>query len=146
MVLSTLVDAALATLQISREVPDQLQITVETLPMVIGDPVLLQQVFINLLDNAVKFSRDRTPACIRIGQQANGVLFIQDNGVGFNMAHADKLFSPFQRLHRSDMFAGTGIGLAIVQRIIHRHGGNIWVESQPNQGTTFFFTLSDPEN
>ncbi|NEQ45114.1 MAG: PAS domain S-box protein [Leptolyngbya sp. SIOISBB] len=127
------------------EVPDtpleQLQIMVDNLPTVQGDAALLQQVFSNLLGNAVKFSRDRTPAIIHIGQRADGTCFVRDNGVGFDMAYADKLFSPFQRLHKSDKFQGTGIGLAIVSRIIHRHNGQIWAESEPNRGTAIYFSL-----
>jgi PAS domain S-box-containing protein len=122
--------------------PEQRQITVEELPTVQGDPTLLQQVFSNLISNAVKFSRDRSPAIIHIGQRAaDGAIFIRDNGVGFDMAYADKLFSPFQRLHKPEEFQGTGIGLAIVNRIIHRHGGQIWVESAIEEGTTFYFIL-----
>jgi PAS domain S-box-containing protein len=140
--LEPLVEQAIDLLE---EVPledgDRLQITLDPLPTVQGDPVLLQQVFSNLIENALKFSRDRRPALIHIGQRPDGVFFVQDNGVGFDMTYADKLFSPFQRLHRQEEFKGTGIGLAIVNRIIHRHGGHIWAESAIDQGTTFFFTL-----
>jgi len=140
--LMTLVHQALNLLNLTQTDPKTRQITIEALPLVKGDATLLQQVFTNLLDNAAKFSRDRQPAQIYIGQRAeDGAIFIRDNGVGFDMAYADKLFSPFQRLHGQTEFTGTGIGLAIVQRIIHRHGGQIWVESALNQGTTFFFTL-----
>jgi PAS domain S-box-containing protein len=119
-------------------------LTVQPLPRVEGDGTLIQQVFVNLLENAVKFSRDRTPAQITVGCRRDGVLYVQDNGVGFDMTYADKLFSPFQRLHPAKTFPGTGIGLAIVQRIIHRHQGQIWVESTPNAGTTVFFTFGTP--
>ncbi|MEM6520198.1 MAG: PAS domain S-box protein [Cyanobacteria bacterium P01_C01_bin.70] len=120
---------------------DNLHITVDELPLVCGDATLLQQVFSNLIGNAVKFSRDRTPAVIHVGHQDGGTFFIQDNGAGFDMTYADKLFSPFQRLHKQGEFQGTGIGLAIVNRIIHRHGGRIWAASEINHGTTIYFTL-----
>jgi light-regulated signal transduction histidine kinase (bacteriophytochrome) len=113
------------------------------LPIVLGDATLLLQVFVNLLDNARKFSRDRRPAQIEIGTLADGTIFVRDNGVGFQMEYADQLFGAFQRLHSQSEFEGTGIGLAIVQRIVHRHGGTIWAESQPNQGTTFFLRIGN---
>lgn len=140
--LEPLVEQAIALIEVSAADAQRLQIHIEALPTVQGDSVLLQQVFTNLIHNAVKFSRDRSPAIIRIGQREDGALFVADNGVGFDMAYADKLFSPFQRLHREKDFPGTGIGLAIVSRIIHRHGGHIWAESGIGQGTTFCFTLS----
>lgn len=140
--LRPLVDQALEVLTAVPNTPAaQLQITVDDLPTVYGDAALLQQVLSNLIGNAVKFSRDRTPAIIHIGQQADGTYFVRDNGVGFDMTYADKLFSPFQRLHKPDEFQGTGIGLAIVNRIIHRHHGQIWAESEPNRGTTIYFSL-----
>ncbi|MEL6398576.1 MAG: PAS domain S-box protein [Cyanobacteria bacterium J06626_4] len=142
--LEPIVEQAIALIQdVSEHDRDRLQITIEALPMVNGDATLLEQVFSNLIGNAVKFSRDRTPAVIQIGQRtADGAIFVRDNGVGFDMTYADKLFSPFQRLHKSEEFEGTGIGLAIVNRVIHRHGGRIWAESTVGQGTTFYFTLS----
>ncbi|MDB9528271.1 PAS domain S-box protein [Oscillatoria sp. CS-180] len=145
--LDPLVNHAIALLEDSPENnPDRLQITVAPLPTVHGDVALLQQVFTNLISNAVKFSRDRTPAKIHIGQRSTDhAFFVRDNGVGFDMTYADQLFSPFQRLHRQDAFQGTGIGLAIVSRIIHRHEGSIWAESSVNQGATFFFTLPQVE-
>ena len=87
---------------------------------------MLQQVFSNLISNAVKFSRGRTPATIVIEALPDGTIFVKDNGVGFQMEYADRLFGAFQRLHSQREFEGTGIGLAIVQRIIHRHGGTVW--------------------
>jgi PAS domain S-box-containing protein len=114
------------------------------LPEARADPLLLKLVFSNLLANAIKFTRDRDPARIEIGAlhfPEQEVYFIRDNGVGFDMQYADKIFGVFQRLHTSSEFEGTGVGLAIVQRIIHRHGGKIWVESRIGEGTTFFFTL-----
>jgi signal transduction histidine kinase/CheY-like chemotaxis protein len=114
------------------------------LPVVDCDSFLTKMVLANLLSNAVKFTRPRKPAVIQIGQMGEGnqpVIFVRDNGVGFNMKYADKLFGVFQRLHRKEDFDGTGIGLATVQRIIHKHGGRIWAEAEPDLGATFYFTL-----
>jgi len=118
---------------------------IEHLPEANCDPGLLKLVFVNLVSNAVKFTRSRQPAVIEVGtRQADGttIFFVRDNGVGFDLKYADKLFGVFQRLHRQEDFEGTGIGLATVQRIVHRHGGKIWAESELGQGTTFFFTLA----
>ena len=123
------------------ETPESVEFTIGDLPMVTGDPTLLQQVLSNLISNAVKFTRDRTPATIVIDALPDGTIFVKDNGVGFPMEYADRLFGAFQRLHSQREFEGTGIGLAIVWRIIHRHGGRIWAESLPNQGATFYFKL-----
>ena len=146
--ISTLVEHAIALVKSQTAGTDRLiEFEVGDLPTVMGDAALLQQVFSNLIDNAVKFSRDRQPARIAVGRLENGTIFIKDNGVGFDMEYADQLFGAFQRLHSQKAFEGTGIGLAIVQRIIHRHGGTIWAQSQPDQGTTFYFTLSQsPED
>jgi PAS domain S-box-containing protein len=115
------------------------------LPAGYGDRAMLKVAFLNLISNAVKFSRQRARAEIAIGStggQHNQIeIFIRDNGAGFDMRHADKLFGVFQRLHLSEEFEGTGIGLATVQRIIHRHGGNIRAEAALDQGATFYFTL-----
>ncbi|MEG4497876.1 PAS domain S-box protein [Microcoleus sp. F10-C6] len=123
------------------QTPHCVEFAVGNLPTVTGDPTLLQQVFSNLISNAVKFSRGRTPATIVIDGLPDGTIFVKDNGVGFPMEYADRLFGAFQRLHSQREFEGTGIGLAIVQRIIHRHGGTIWAESVPSQGATFYFKL-----
>jgi signal transduction histidine kinase len=112
------------------------------------DPGLMKQVFANLLSNAAKYTRKREHTVIQIGQTSqNGeqVIFIRDNGVGFEMQYADKLFGVFQRLHKARDFEGTGVGLAIVQRIIRKHGGRIWAEAVVDQGATFYFTLGTPE-
>lgn len=124
----------------------EITFTLQTLPVCRADPSLLRQVFANLLGNAIKFTRPRAHAHIEVNAQTqNGqtVYFVQDDGAGFDMEYANKLFGVFQRLHNETEFEGTGVGLAIVQRIIHRHGGRIWVEAQPNQGATFYFILPE---
>jgi PAS domain S-box-containing protein len=118
------------------------------LPFADCDPGLTKQIFVNLLSNALKFTRPRRRAIIEVGQsevQGETAVFVRDNGVGFSMKYADRLFGAFQRLHRQEDFEGTGVGLATVQRIVHKHGGRIWAEAVLDQGATFFFTLSPPE-
>jgi PAS domain S-box-containing protein len=118
---------------------------VSSLPTVECDAGLMKQVFWNLIANAVKFTAARERSFIEIGkakEDGTNVFFIRDNGAGFNMKYADKLFAPFQRLHSQEEFAGTGVGLAIVQRIILKHNGRIWADAEANHGATFFFTLN----
>jgi light-regulated signal transduction histidine kinase (bacteriophytochrome) len=120
-------------------------INVGALPDCEADPSLLKQVWLNLLANALKYTRKRDSAVITIGsRQENGTgsYFVQDNGAGFDIKYAEKLFGVFQRLHLADDYEGTGVGLALVQRIVHRHGGKIWAEASVNLGATFHFTLA----
>jgi light-regulated signal transduction histidine kinase (bacteriophytochrome) len=122
-----------------------LTLKIGKLPEVLADETLIYQVILNLLSNAVKFSSRKEQAIIEIGsfnQENNCVYFVKDNGVGFDMKYAEKTFEVFHRLHSAEDFSGTGIGLAIVKRIITMHNGNIWVESEIGKGTTFFFTIS----
>jgi PAS domain S-box-containing protein len=117
---------------------------IETLPTMNCDPRLIKLVFVNLLSNAAKFTRKQPAAVIEVGTRVcsgSPAIFVRDNGVGFDPRYADKLFGVFQRLHRQEDFEGTGVGLATVSRIVHRHGGEIWAESKLNAGATFFFTL-----
>jgi light-regulated signal transduction histidine kinase (bacteriophytochrome) len=114
------------------------------LPSAVGDHQMIRQVLINLFSNAIKFTKHQQPAKIEMGATEEGdenVYYIKDNGVGFDMNYSNKLFGVFQRLHSVEEFEGTGVGLAIVQRVIQRHGGRVWAEADLNQGATFYFTL-----
>lgn len=122
----------------------QVEVRAGDLPDCIGDPSLLKQVFVNLLSNAFKYTRHREKAMVGVGctqQDGANTYFVRDNGAGFDMRYADKLFVVFQRLHASNEFEGTGIGLSIVHRIVRRHGGRIWAEAEVDKGATFYFTL-----
>src|SRR5438094_249386 len=122
----------------------RVQIAIGDLPACQADPALLKHVWMNLMSNALKYTRKQEVAVIEVGsrEQAGAcVYFVKDNGVGFDMQYVDKLFGVFQRLHRAEDYEGTGVGLAIVQRVIHRHGARVWAEGAINQGATFFFTF-----
>jgi PAS domain S-box-containing protein len=141
--LSSLIDQVLTNVR--AEITDRdIEWRVDSFPPVVCDPGLMHIVFTNLLSNAVKYTRPRKKTVIEIGHMvADGqlVIYVRDNGVGFNMKYADKLFGVFQRLHRAEEFEGAGIGLATVQRIIRKHNGRVWGESAAGAGATFFFTL-----
>jgi light-regulated signal transduction histidine kinase (bacteriophytochrome) len=139
--------------EVAREVFDMLQagganpsarLNVGTLPGAKGDRTLIREVFVNFLTNAIKYARSETETVIEITGKTNGeenIYSIKDNGIGFDMKYKDKIFGVFQRLHSSDEFEGTGVGLALVQRIVHRHGGRVWGEGKVDEGTTFYFSL-----
>ena len=131
----------LAALEPGRE----LRLALAPLPPVRGSEAMLRQVWVNLLSNALKFTSGCAVAQIEIGTRddADGgvVYFVKDNGAGFDMRYADKLFGVFQRLHTQEEFTGTGVGLALVQRIVARHGGRIWAEAEVGRGAAFFFTI-----
>lgn len=146
--LSSLLDEAIGDLQ-PEMAGREIEWRIGKLPFVECDPILLKQVFANLLSNALKFTRTRERAVIEVGettQDGRAVIFVRDNGVGFSMKYVDKLFGVFQRLHRPEDFEGTGIGLATVQRIVHKHGGRVWAEGELNKGATFYFTLEAAES
>ncbi len=141
---SPLIQAVLDDLKDERKGRD-VRVTVGQLPHCHADPLLLSQVYFNILSNALKFTRSRDPVLIDIGafeKQGKPVFYVRDNGIGFDMKYNEKIFSPFQRLHTLGEFEGTGVGLAIVQRIITRHGGAVWAESEEGKGAAFYFTLS----
>jgi len=120
------------------------EVAIGELPSVNADAVLLRQVFVNLVANAFKFTRGRDEARIDIGCREQGgerVFFIADNGIGFDMLYADQLFKVFQRLHRAEDYEGSGLGLALADRIVRRHGGRMWAEGEEGAGATFYFTL-----
>jgi light-regulated signal transduction histidine kinase (bacteriophytochrome) len=121
-----------------------IEISIGDLPVCQSDPSLLRVLYMNLISNALKFTSKCDNIFIEIGcknEDGEHVYYVKDNGVGFNMKYADKLFRVFQRLHRADEYEGTGVGLANVQRIVQRHGGRIWVTSEVNKGTAFYFIL-----
>lgn len=127
----------------------QIEFKVNDLPSVFIDYALFRQVMLNLIGNAIKYTKHRTPSMIEIGclqQEEQLIFFVRDNGAGFDMQFADRLFGVFQRLHRDDEFEGTGVGLAIVQRIIYRHGGKIWAEAEVEKGAAFYFTIGETQN
>ena len=119
------------------------------LPEVHGDPAMIRILFMNLLSNALKYSRMRSPAVIEVGTEKSPdgktVIFVKDNGAGFDMKYSDKLFGVFQRLHSADEFEGTGIGLATVRRIIQRHGGDVWAQAVVDQGATFYIVFPNTD-
>jgi PAS domain S-box-containing protein len=140
---SELIDQVLVTL-LPEQQERKIDLVIEDLPTCLGDSSLLKQVWMNLLSNAMKFTRDSNPARIEIGseqQPGEIIYFVKDNGTGFDMRYVDKLFGVFQRLHRPEDFEGTGVGLAIVQRIIRRHEGRVWAESELGKGASFYFSL-----
>jgi PAS domain S-box-containing protein len=141
------VDAVIAGLEMETRGRD-IEWRIGELPPIMGDPAMLKIVYANLIGNAVKYTAPRERAVIEIGAEApvdgRVVLFVRDNGVGFDMAYADRLFGIFQRLHPAGEFEGTGIGLATVQRIIARHGGRVWAKAAPGEGAAFYFTLAEP--
>jgi signal transduction histidine kinase len=145
--LNELVDQTIAELVAARE-DRRIRFDIKPLGPVEGDPTLLKQALVNLISNAMKFTRDKDPALIEVGREAetpateNGhVYYVKDNGAGFDMTYYEKLFGVFQRLHRQEDFEGTGVGLAIVHKVITRHGGRVWANSAPGSGATFYFTL-----
>lgn len=124
----------------------RVQLSVADLPPCQADPTLIRQVYANLLSNAFKYTRQMNPAVIEVGwsnEPEGNAYFVKDNGAGFDMEYAGKLFGVFQRLHRAEEFEGTGVGLAIVQRIVHRHSGKVWAKSEPGKGATFYFTMGE---
>ncbi|MCM2316956.1 MAG: ATP-binding protein, partial [Thermoanaerobaculia bacterium] len=126
--------------------PSPVRVAIDELPPATCDLTLIRQVWRHLLDNAVKFSRMRTDATVEVGFRREGgrtIYFVRDDGVGFDMKYADKLFGVFQRLHTQTDFEGTGVGLAMVRRIVHRHGGEVWAEGEVGRGATFYFSLPD---
>ncbi|MBL0124562.1 MAG: GHKL domain-containing protein [Betaproteobacteria bacterium] len=126
---------------------NRLQFEIEHIPPSRGDRTMMRQVFVNLLSNAIKYSRTKEKPIIKVGNSSTRdetIYFVKDNGVGFDMQRADKMFAVFQRLHSATEFEGVGIGLAFVKRIVTRHGGRVWAEGKVNEGATFYFALPRP--
>jgi light-regulated signal transduction histidine kinase (bacteriophytochrome) len=145
--LKPLVEEVIASLK-AETMGRKIEWRIGPLPTVECDPGLMKQVFANLLGNSIKYTRPRELAVVEVDQpRVNGesVIRVRDNGVGFSMKYAHKLFGVFQRLHRAEEFEGTGVGLATVQRILRKHGGRIWAEAEVDKGATFFFTVESPE-
>jgi signal transduction histidine kinase len=144
--LDQLVNQTIAELRATRD-NRRIDFAVSSLGPVEADPALLKQALANLLSNAMKFTRDKDPAVIEVGREMEAVsesgmvCYVKDNGAGFDMRYYDKLFAVFQRLHSAEDFEGTGVGLAIVHKVITRHGGRVWAQSSPGAGATFYFTL-----
>ena len=121
-----------------------IELELKSLPKAYGDRTLLQQVISNLISNSIKFTAPRDPAIIEVGAKRGDkeyIYYVKDNGVGFDMKYSSKLFGLFQRLHGQNEFEGTGVGLSIVQRIIRRHGGDVWGEGKVDEGATIYFSL-----
>jgi len=126
------------------EINKNVKLKLENIPSVLGDRAMIHEVLVNLLENAIKYSRPGEEPIIEVSAKTEGdqhIYSVKDNGVGFDMQYAEKLFQVFQRLHSAQEFEGTGIGLALVQQIIHRHGGSVWAEGKVNEGATFYFAL-----
>ena len=141
--MADLVDSIICEL-VTTEEQERIDLIIDSLPVAIGDPLLIHQVWTNLISNALKFSSKRERAMIHVGSQEddeNHIYFVQDNGVGFDTQYANKLFGVFQRLHNEREFEGNGVGLAIVERVIHRHHGKVWAEGKIDRGATFYFSL-----
>lgn len=143
--LTPLIDEVRRTVQAAEAAGRRIAWEVALLPVVAGDEALLRQVFVNLVSNAVKYTRGCEETRIEIGtlprEKGEATVFVRDNGAGFDMKYAAKLFGVFQRLHNDEEFEGTGVGLATVRRIVQRHGGRVWAEAKPREGATFFVTL-----
>ena len=127
----------------------KLHLDLQPLPPASGAEAMIRQVWVNLISNAIKFTRGRAVGEIEIGTGDGGddgtVYYVKDNGAGFDMRYAGKLFGVFQRLHAQQEFSGTGVGLALVQRIVQRHGGRVWAEAEVDRGATFSFTFANPK-
>jgi signal transduction histidine kinase len=138
------VDLSSLAAEVAEQLPPEAKVQIAPGLHAQAEPNLLRQVLFNLMDNAVKYSLPGADAHIEFGAQEHEgeqIFYLRDHGIGFDMVYADKIFGPFERLHKDDDYPGTGIGLATVKRIVERHGGRIWAESRPGEGATFFFTL-----